>query len=104
MTQLHLELSHRTQIDPVWSFGGAVGLAGLLLRKDVRRQVQICRDELGLRHLRLTGLLSDDMAGPRADGSLDFAKAESVIDALMEDSYLPFISLAAPPSASERWY
>jgi xylan 1,4-beta-xylosidase len=104
MTQLHLDLNHRTAIDPVWTFGGSVGRASLLLRPDVRRQVQICRDELGLRHLRLTGLLSEEMAPPRGDGSLDFTKVEAVIDALMEDGYLPFISLSAEQSAPERWY
>jgi xylan 1,4-beta-xylosidase len=104
MTQLHLDLNHRTAIDPVWTFGGSVGRAALLLRPDVRRQVQICRDELALRHLRLNGLLSEEMAPARGDGSLDFTKVEAVIDALMEDGYLPFISLSAAQSAPERWY
>src|SRR5436309_3144527 len=104
MTQLHLDLNHRTAIDPVWTFGGSVGRAALLLRPDVRRQVQICRDELAFRHLRLTALLSEEMAPPRGDGSPDFTKVEAVIDALMEDGYLPFISLSAEQSAPERWY
>jgi xylan 1,4-beta-xylosidase len=115
MTQLHLDLqSAGDRVEPVWTFGGTVAHAPLLLRKDVQRHLQICRDELGFRHLRCRGLLSDEMGVLHPDGSLDFTQVEEALDVVMENHYVPYVELAgvprslaqpgAPPEDWGRWY
>src|SRR5947209_19015706 len=101
MTQLHLDLRAPTsRLDAVWSFGGRAGPAHLLLRKEVRRHLLMCRDELGFRHVRCEGILGPEMAGVRGDGSPDFDKVESVLDWMMENGLVPFLSLPYPPAAN----
>src|SRR5688572_9690484 len=103
MTQLHLDLqSAGERLEPVWTFGGGVPHALLLLRKDVQRHLQICRDELGFRHLRCRGLLSDEMGVLRPDGALDFTQAEEALDVVMGNHFVPYVELTRMPAALSR--
>ena len=105
MTQLHIDLKARAPINAAWAFGGSVSHAPLLLRKDVRRHLQLCRDELGFQHVRCDGMLSDAMGVFRLDGSCDFTAVERALDGLMEAGVMPFLRLTDPTATDDaRWY
>ena len=102
MTQLHLDLQAPTsRVDAVWSFGGRAGPAPLLLRKEVRRHLLLCRDELRFRHVRCEGVLGPEMVAERGDGSLDFDKVEAALDWMMENGLVPFFTLQCPGAGVE---
>jgi hypothetical protein len=107
MTQLHLDLNAPTRThDAVWAFGGSVCHASMLIRKDVRRHLMMCRDELGFRHVACRGMLGADMSVIGPDGAFSFDKIEPVMDWLLENGMVPFLRLAEPePAAADasRW-
>lgn len=103
MTQLHLDLNApRQAVNSVWTFGGDAGHAASLLRADVRRQIRICHEELGFRHVRCAGILSDDMGVAQDDGTYDFTKVERVLDVLLEAGLTPLLDLSAVPRSLTR--
>src|SRR3954469_7878759 len=102
MTQLYLDLRSRSEMTPIWTFGGNVPRAPLLLRTDVRRHLQICREELGLRHVRCHGLLAEPMVAMREDGSFDLANLEQALNGILDSSLMPFFGVSGMPRAMAR--
>src|ERR1700722_17740490 len=103
MTQLHIDLTAPTRThDAVWAFGGSVCHALMLLRKDVRRHLLLCRDELGFRHVACRGNLGANRCGRGTDGAFSFDKIEPVMDWLLKNGLVPFLRLTEPaPGAAE---
>src|SRR5436309_3322518 len=102
MTQLHLDTHARSKLNGVWTFGANVGPAPLLLRREVQKQVQVCRDDLGLKQARCSGWLSDEMLTIGPDGSFDFARIEAALDKLVENHIVPYLDLSGMPAALAR--
>jgi xylan 1,4-beta-xylosidase len=76
--------------------------APLALRADWQRQMRRCREELGFRHARFHGLLSDDMGTLVCEnGQLlySFFNADQVFDFLLSIGMKPFVELSFMPSA-----
>lgn len=107
MTQLLIDLTAPTHThDAVWAFGGSVCHAPMLLRKDLRRHLMMCRDELGFRHVAIRGMLGDDMDVIGPDGSFSFDSIEPALDWLLESGLVPFLRLVQPANdapAANRW-
>ena len=86
----------------VWSHTIGSGHATLALRADWQAQLQRCREELGVRHVRFHGLLNDDMStfvdqgGERVDS---FFNADQIMDFLVEIGMRPFVELSMMPQA-----
>ena len=78
----------------------------MLLRKDVRRHLMMCRDELGFRHVACRGLLGDDMGVIGPDGQFSFDRIEPALDWLLENGMVPFVRLSQPAAGAPqvgRW-
>ncbi len=107
MTQLHLDLTAPTRThDAAWAFGGSVCHGPMLFRKEVRRHLLMCRDELGFRHVACRGILDQDMGVIGPDGAFSFDKIEPVTDWLLENGMVPFLRLAEPAvdaAEAPRW-
>jgi xylan 1,4-beta-xylosidase len=75
--------------------------APLGLREDWRRQLSLCHEELGFRHVRFHGLLCDDMSVCTGGDGLvySFFNVDSVFDFLLSIGMKPFIELSYMPSA-----
>jgi len=105
MTKLNLDLRATRRHDAVWSFGGGIGDASMLQRKDVRRQLLMCRNDLGFRHVACGGIFGREMGVIRADGSFSFDRIEPMLDWLLESGLVPFLRLSPPPDSADamRW-
>ena len=71
------------------------------LRADWQRQLQQCHDELGFRHVRFHGLLSDDMGTVvREQNKLvySFFNVDQVFDFLLSIGLKPFVELSFMPT------
>jgi xylan 1,4-beta-xylosidase len=76
--------------------------APMVLRTDYQAQLQHCHDELGFRHLRFHGLLSDDVGTLiRHKGKLiySFFNADQIFDFLLSIGMKPFVELSFMPEA-----
>ena len=76
--------------------------ARMALRADWRRQLKRAHDELGFRHVRFHGLLSDDIGTVvRDNGRLhySFFNSDQVIDYLLSIGMRPFVELSFMPAA-----
>jgi xylan 1,4-beta-xylosidase len=76
--------------------------APLALRADWQAQLKRCHEELGFRHVRFHGLLSDDVGTVvRQQGRLtySFLNADRIIDFLLSIGMRPFVELTFMPSA-----
>lgn len=74
----------------------------MALRADWQRQLARCREELGFRHVRFHGLLSDDMGTLTCQENklLDsFFNADSILDYLLSIGMRPFVELSFMPTA-----
>jgi xylan 1,4-beta-xylosidase len=76
--------------------------APLALRADWQEQLRRCRRELGFRHVRFHGLLSDDVGtfvrhGGRTIDS--FFNADRIVDFLLSTGVRPFVELSFMPTA-----
>lgn len=75
--------------------------APMALRADVQSQLRRCHDELGFRHLRFHGLLSDDMGTlicHKEEFLYSFFNADQIFDYLLSIGMKPFIELSLMPS------
>jgi xylan 1,4-beta-xylosidase len=91
-----------TPLQHVWEHTLGSGHATLALRADWQRQLRRCHDELGTRHVRFHGLLSDDMGTlVREDDKLidSFFNADQIFDALLDMGMRPFVELSFMPTA-----
>ena len=85
-----------------WEHTVGSGHAPLALRADWQEQMARCRRELGFRHVRFHGILSDDVGtlveeeGQRIDS---FFNAEQIWDFLLSVGMRPFVELSFMPLA-----
>ena len=74
----------------------------MALRADWQEQLRRCHDELGFRHVRFHGLLSDDMGTlicHRASLLYSFFNTDQIFDFLLSTGMRPFVELSFMPSA-----
>jgi len=86
----------------VWEHTVGSGHATLALRADWQRQLTRCRRELGFRHVRFHGVLSDDVGTlVREDGGLVYSlfNADQIFDFLLSIDMRPFVELSFMPTA-----
>jgi xylan 1,4-beta-xylosidase len=85
----------------VWEHTVGSCHAPLALRADWQAQLRRCRQELGFRHVRFHGLLSDDVGTHvRHGGRLidSFFNADRIVDFLLSIGMRPFVELSFMPS------
>jgi xylan 1,4-beta-xylosidase len=76
--------------------------APIALREDWRQQLRQCRAELGFRHVRFHGLLSDDVGTVMAYNDqllYSFFNADQIVDFLLSIGMRPFVELSFMPTA-----
>src|ERR1700682_5480607 len=76
--------------------------APVALRADWQAQLRRCHDELGFRHVRFHGLLSDDVGTlicHRASLLYSFFNTDQIFDFLLSSGMRPFVELSFMPSA-----
>ncbi|MDQ4075957.1 MAG: glycosyl hydrolase, partial [Chloroflexota bacterium] len=103
MTTFTCDLSQTpVQFEHFWEHTVGSGHAPLALRADWQAQLERCRRELGFRHVRFHGLLSDDMSTLlRQNGKLlySFFNADQIVDFLLSVGVKPFVELSFMPQA-----
>jgi xylan 1,4-beta-xylosidase len=92
----------RTSLPHFWEHTVGSGHATLGLRADWQRQLKRAHDELGMKHVRFHGILSDDM-GTLIDQSgqllYSFFNADQIFDYLLCIGMKPFVELSFMPTA-----
>ena len=76
--------------------------ATVALRADWQRQLKRCHDELGFRHVRFHGLLSDDvgtLVEHQEKFLYSFFNADQIFDFLLSIGMRPFVELSFMPTA-----
>lgn len=81
--------------------------APMALRADWQKQLQQCQKELGFKHVRFHGILSDDMftyvsnnpQDPNAQRIFSFFNTDQICDFLLSIGIKPFIELSFMPTA-----
>lgn len=95
-------LSHPTQPFPhYWEHTVGSGHATLALRTDYQKQLTRCRRELGFKHVRFHGILSDDMGTLMCESDIlvySFYNADQICDFLLSIGMKPFMELSFMPS------
>lgn len=74
--------------------------APMVLRADYQAQLRRCHEELGFRHLRFHGLLSDDMGtliNHKGEPLFSFFNADQIWDFLLGIGMKPFVELSFMP-------
>lgn len=90
-----------TALDHVWEHTVGSGHAPLGLRADWQRQLSRCHRELGFRHVRFHGILSDDMGTlicHKEEFLYSFFNADSIFDYLLSIGMKPFVELSFMPA------
>ena len=91
-----------TALPHFWEHTVGSGHATLGLRSDWQAQLKRTHDELGMRHVRFHGLLSDDMGTLICQGGAllySFFNADQIFDFLLSIGMKPFVELSFMPSA-----
>lgn len=91
-----------TRLEPFWEHTVGSCHAPLALRADWQAQLRRCRDELGFRHVRFHGLLSDDfgtLVTHQGRPVYSFFNADQVFDFLLSIGVRPFVELSFMPEA-----
>ena len=91
-----------TPLDHAWEHTVGSGHATLALRADWQAQLRRCHDELGFRHVRFHGLLSDDMGTFIEQGGesiCSFFNCDQIFDFLLSIGMRPFVELSFMPEA-----
>jgi xylan 1,4-beta-xylosidase len=87
----------------VWEHTVGSCHAPLALRADWQDQLRRCRRELGFRHVRFHGLLSDDVGTlvrtPERRLVYSFFNADRIVDFLLSIGMRPFVELSFMPTA-----
>ncbi len=101
MVQFHCDLSGKaTPFPHFWEHTVGSDHAPMVLRADCQAQLRLCHDELGFRHLRFHGLLSDDMGTlicHKERPLYSFFNADQILDFLLAIGMKPFIELSLMP-------
>jgi len=85
-----------------WEHTVGSGHATLALRADWQQQLRRCHEELGFKHVRFHGLLSDDMGTLVDERNVmrdAFFNADQVWDFLLSIGMKPFVELSFMPTA-----
>ena len=85
-----------------WEHTVGSGHAPLALRADWQRQLRQCHEQLGFRHVRFHGILSDDMGtlvDERDHLLYSFFNADQICDFLLSIGMKPFVELSFMPLA-----
>ena len=85
----------------VWENIIGSGHATLALRADYLAQLGRCRRELGIRHVRFHGILSDDVGTlivSQGKKIFSFFNADRILDSLVDIGMKPFVELSFMPS------
>lgn len=85
-----------------WEHTVGSSRALLALRADWHEQMRSCHDELGFRHVRFHGLLSDDMGTMvvhRDEFLYSFFNIDQIFDFLLSIGMRPFVELSFMPRA-----
>lgn len=85
-----------------WEHTIGSGHATLALRADWQAQMRRAHDELGVRHVRFHGLLSDDVGTLIAEGDTlfySFFNADQIFDFLKSIGMRPFVEFSFMPTA-----
>jgi xylan 1,4-beta-xylosidase len=93
---------HGTELVHCWEHTVGSCHAPIALRADWQQQLRRCQAELGFRHVRFHGLLSDDVGTVvRHNDQLlySFFNADQIIDFLLSIGMRPFVELSFMPSA-----
>jgi len=88
-------------LDHVWEHTVGSGHAPLALRADWQAQLTQCHAELGTRHVRFHGLLSDDMGTLICQNEkllYSFFNADQIMDFLLSIGMKPFVELSFMPA------
>src|SRR5215212_3456526 len=91
-----------TPLTHFWEHTVGSDHAPVALRADWQSQLRRCRDELGFRHVRFHGLLSDDVCTfVRHEEKLlySFFNADQIFDFLLSIGMKPFVELSFMPKA-----
>jgi xylan 1,4-beta-xylosidase len=100
--QFHCRLSESVgELPHFWEHTVGSGHAPLALRADWQGQLRRCHEELGFRHVRFHGLLSDDMGtlvDERNQLLYSFYNADLIWDFLLSIGMKPFVELSFMPT------
>ncbi|GAB2592016.1 beta-xylosidase [Dyella jejuensis] len=91
-----------TALPHFWEHTVGSGHATLALRADWQSQIKRVHEELGIRHVRFHGILSDDMSTLTVEGEhaiYSFFNADQIFDFLLSIGMKPFVELSFMPSA-----
>lgn len=84
-----------------WEHTIGSGHATLALRADWQQQLRRCHQELGMRHVRFHGLLSDDMGTLICQSDkliYSFFNTDKIMDFLVSSGMRPFVELSFMPA------
>lgn len=84
-----------------WEHTVGSGHATLALRADWREQLKQAHDELGVRHVRFHGILSDEVGTLIGEGDTlfySFFNADQIFDFLLSIGMKPFVELSFKPT------
>lgn len=100
--KLEWDVKSKTEVFPhFWEHTIGSGHATLALRADWQKQLKRCHDELGFKHVRFHGILSDDM-GTLVDEEnkmmYSFFNADQIMDFLLSINMRPFVELSFMPT------
>jgi xylan 1,4-beta-xylosidase len=93
---------HATALPHFWEHTVGSGHATLALRADWQAQLKRAHDELGMRHVRFHGILSDDMGTLICQSDrliYSFFNSDRIFDFLLSIGMKPFVELSFMPSA-----
>jgi xylan 1,4-beta-xylosidase len=88
-----------TPLPHFWEHTVGSDHAPMALRDDWQRDLKRAHDELGFRHVRFHGLLSDGMGIVVAKNDNSFTKVDRVFDFLLSIGVRPFVELSFMPTA-----
>jgi xylan 1,4-beta-xylosidase len=91
-----------TELAHFWEHTVGSDHALMALRADWQQQLKRCHDELGFRHVRFHGLLSDDVGTLICNNDVllySFFNADQIIDFLLSIGMKPFVELSFMPGA-----
>jgi len=91
-----------TDFPHFWEHTVGSGHATLALRSDWQAQLKQTHDDLGMRHVRFHGILSDDMGTLVSEGDTffySFFNTDQIFDFLLSIGMKPFVELSFMPSA-----
>lgn len=95
------------QLPHFWEHTVGSGHAPLALRTDWQNQLRRCRKELGFRHVRFHGILSDPMGTLICQNEellYSFFNADQVFDFLLSIGVKPFVELSFMPTTLASGY